>query len=142
MKDIFKLVFGVAAVLVGIAAIISLVQNAEMIMGFIAITFGVMALIWTWRARKKMSPSSSIRRYISYFFACLVFVLLFSILSTLEQLFFWQQTRSLMVYPKYFLISLAYIMFVLSAYKILIIAKEFGFEIEAKEIARVLKKRK
>ena len=47
-----------------------------------------------------------------------------------------------MLYPSYLFITLAFLIFVLTAYQILDMGKEFGFEKQAKKIEQIMKRKK
>ena len=138
----FKIITAVIAVLFGLFAIVKIIKVPELIVGLISLTFGITAIIAVYRARSVLSPQSSLRIYTTYFLFSLVFVLLFSIWHSLNKLLLWEEINPLLIYPEYIFISIAYIIFAISAYKILYLGKEFGFQSEAKEIAKVIKEKK
>ena len=142
MKKVLQTIFAVIAILSGIFAIVRIVKVPELIIGLLSLTFGIMAIIWVLRARAALSPKSSLRSYTSHFLLTLIFILLYSIWNTLGKLLLWEQTRPYMVYPEYLFITLTYIVFLFSAYKILYLGKEFGFQVESAEIAKIIKEKK
>lgn len=137
-----RIILAIIAILCGLFAIIKIVREPELVVGLISLTFGIMAIIWVIRARSSLSPQSSLRNYTTHFLLSLVFILLFSIWHMLNKMLLWEQKNVYLVYPEYFFITIAYIVFVISAYKILYLGKEFGFQAEAKNIARIIKEKK
>lgn len=131
---------GVAA---GLIAIFRIVMDTEVAIGFVTISFGVLAIIWTSMAINSLSKGSSLRRHTINFLLCLIFILLFSIWHTITKLFRWRETvNEFMLYPGYVFLILAFLIFVATAYQILSMGKEFGFENQAKEIKEVMEKKK
>ncbi len=131
------------AVAIGLATIFRIVVDTEVAVGFVTISFGVLAIIWTSMAASSLSKGSSLRRHTINFLLCLIFVLLFSIWHTLSKLFGWRQTiNEFMLYPGYLFLTLAFLIFVVTSYQILTLGKEFGFERQAKEIGKVIEKKK
>ena len=47
-----------------------------------------------------------------------------------------------MLYPGYLFITLAFLIFVITAYQILTMGQEFGFEKQAKKIKKIMEKKK
>src|SRR3989338_2964379 len=108
-----------------------------------SLTFGVMAVIWTVKARKNLSLGSSLRSFTTIFLYCLIFIITFSVWQSLANIFAWKEVIDVRaMYPTYAFISLAYIFFVLAAYKILMLGKEFGFQVESTNIKKLIKKKK
>jgi hypothetical protein len=131
------------AVALGLATIFRIVVDTEVAVGFVTISFGVLAIIWTSMAASSLSKGSSLRRHTTNFLLCLIFILLFSIWHTLSKLFAWRQTlNEFMLYPGYLFLTLAFLIFVVTSYQILTLGKEFGFEKQAKEIGKVIEKKK
>lgn len=126
-------------ILLSLLAIIKIVQDIEIAIGLITISFGILALIWTTIARRNLSPGSTLRSYTNRFLTSLLFILVFSIWHTLSRLFFWEKE---FLYPEYAFITMAYIFFVVAAYQILNIGKEFGFREQAKKINRIIERKK
>ena len=93
-------------------------------------------------ALQSLSPGSSLRRYTFNFLLCLIFILLFSVWHTLEKLFSWRvSVNELMLYPGYLLITLAFLLFVGTAWQILTLGREFGFKGQASLIGKVIKEK-
>jgi len=132
-KGFVKVLIALLAVLSGVFALITFVPNIELAIGFLSLTFGILAIIWTDRARTSLSKGTSLRSYTSYFLFSLIFILLFSIWDTLIPLFEWS---GYLIYPKYFFITASYLIFVFASYKILSLGKQFGFHEQAKKMTK------
>jgi len=136
---LLKNIFVVIAIIAGLYAIFALSPSTEIGFGFFALSFGLLAILWTVNAYRDLSPNSSLRNYTAMFLVSLVFILLHSIWSTLIILF---NFKGFLNYINYLFISAAYVAFVFAAYNILKIGKEFGFREQAKEIKKALKPKK
>lgn len=132
-----KVLTALLAVLFGVFAMISFVPVVELAIGFLSLTFGIVAIIWTYRAKTSLSKGTELRDYTNYFLFSLLFIVLFSVWDTLIFLFRWEGP---LVYPKYFLITIAYLIFVFAGYKILYVGRMFGFQQQVKKMNE--KKRK
>tara|TARA_Y100000310_G_scaffold56220_1_gene51527 strand:- start:704 stop:1171 length:468 start_codon:yes stop_codon:yes gene_type:complete len=131
------------AIALGLMAIFKIVVNLEIAIGFVTISFGILAIIWTSMALKSLSVGSSLRKYTATFLVCLVFILMFSVWHTMEKLFDWRRSVvEVMLYPGYFFITAAFVIFVFAAYQILTMGKEFGFNMEASKIKKIMKEKK
>ncbi len=119
-----KVLTAFLAVLFGVFAIIQFVPDVELAIDFLSLTFGIVAIFWTYRAKASLSVGTSLREYTSYFLWSLVLIFVYSVWDTLEYILNW---TGYWVYPKYFMISISYLIFVFAAYKILYLGKEFGF---------------
>ena len=126
-----KLLTALLAVLFGVFALIMFVPVIELVIGFLSLTFGVLGIIWALRAKLSLSKGTMLRDYANYFLFALIFIVLFSVWDTLIILLDW---TGYLVYPKYFLITVAYLIFVLAAYKILYLGKQFGFKSQVKKM--------
>lgn len=139
----FKTFFGAllwsTAIVLSLFAIFRLVPNIEIAIGFVTISFGILAIIWTSIARNNLSVGSSLRSYTTSFLFCLVFILLFSLWQTFGIIFSWE---GLIVIPKYIFITISYLIFSYAAYKIWEMGKEFGFKTEAAKIKKVIQEKK
>lgn len=143
MKKGLATLLGLIAIAGGLTAIFRIVVDTEIAIGWVTISFGILAIIWTSMAVTSLSKGSSLRKHTTNFLFCLIFVLLFSIWHTLSKLFRWRETvNEYMLYPGYLFITLAFLIFVLTSYQILTMGKEFGFEKQSKEIKSVLEKKK
>ena len=135
--------FGLFAIAAGLVAIFRLVIDTEVAIGFVTISFGILAIIWTSMAIKSLSKGSSLRKHTTNFLFCLIFILLFSIWHTLSKLLMWRETlNEFMLYPGYLFITLAFLIFVVTSYQILIMGNEFGFEKQANKIKKVMMEKK
>ena len=136
----FFYLVGVAA---GLFAIFKIVVNVEIAIGFVTISFGLLAIIWTTMAIGSLSQGSSLRKHTTNFLFCLIFILLFAIWHTLSILFQWRKSiNEFMLYPGYLFITLAFLIFVISSYQILMMGKEFGFGEQAFKIKEKLELKK
>jgi len=142
MKNIGYLA-ALVAIAIGLIAIFKVVVNLEIAIGFVTISFGVLAIIWTSIALKSLSPGSSLKKHTISFLLSLIFILSFSVWHTMEKLFEWRTSVvEVMLYPGYFFITAAFLIFVSAAYQILVMGKEFGFSVEASKINKVMKEKK
>jgi len=89
MKKSIGTVLGLIGVVAGLIAIFRIVVDTEIAVGFVTISFGIMAIIWTLMAMSSLSKGSSLRNHTRNFLFCLVFILLFSIWHTISKLFKW-----------------------------------------------------
>lgn len=138
MKKIISYIVFLAVLIIGIWAIFKLVGTLDIAIGMIALTFGVLAIIWSFMALNSLSPGSSLRDFTKLFLGCVIFVLLYSIWQTIGDLFNWTGN---IVIVQYFFIAVAFLMFVFAAYKILNMGKEFGFSEKASEIKKIIGKK-
>ncbi|MBU0629257.1 MAG: hypothetical protein KKC75_08785 [Nanoarchaeota archaeon] len=143
MKRGVGALLGFIAVAAGLTAIFRVVVDTEVAIGFVTISFGVLAIIWTSMAMTSLSKGSSLRRHTGNFMLCLVFILLFTVWHTLSKLLRWRETiNEIMLFPGYLFLILAFLIFVATSYQILTMGKEFGFKTQAKEISRVIESKK
>jgi len=138
-KEFGQMATALIAVLFGVFALIQFVSIVEIIIGLLSLTFGIVALIWTYRALHSLSKGTSLREYTGYFFFSLLFIFLYSLWDTLIILFEW---KNFLIYPKYFLLTIAYLVFCFAAYKILYLGKQFGFTSQVKNMNLTKKKTK
>ena len=124
-SDRGKLFTAFIAVLFGVFALVIFVPSVELIIGLLSLSFGIVAIIWTYRAKTSLSPGTTLREYTNYFLLSLWFIVLFSLWDTLIVLI---GLEGGWVYPKYFLITIAYLVFAFTGYKILYMGKQFGFK--------------
>src|SRR3989338_3936575 len=131
------------AIAAGLWAIFKIVTNTEAAVGFVTISFGVLAVIWTVMAVKSLSPGSALRKYVTNFLLCLVFILLFSIWHTLSIIFGWRTTlKEVWLYPGYLFITIAFLIFVATSYQVLMMGREFGFRQQAESIKKEIEEKK
>lgn len=143
MKRILGTLLGLIAVVAGLLAIFKIIPDTEIAVGFVTMSFGILAIIWTSMAITSLSKGSSLRRHTTNFLFCLIFILMFSIWHTISKLFGWRKTiNDLMLYPGYLFIILAFMIFVVTAYQILVMGKEFGFRNQAAKIKNMMDKKK
>ncbi|MFH1331793.1 MAG: hypothetical protein ABIH63_00730 [archaeon] len=142
MNSGMKYVTGITAIFLGLITIMWIIKQADLIAGIVSLTFGIMAIIWCYRARKSLSPGSSLREYSLYFIICLIFIVAFSVVLTAERFFVRTGAGTMLVYLEYTLLTLAYLTFVTAAFKMWNIGQEFGFEKESAEIRKAMKKKK
>lgn len=133
---------GFLGVVLGLVTIFKVVVDTEVAIGLVTISFGVLAVIWTVMALQSLSKDSSLRRYTFNFLLCLIFILLFSIWHTVSKLFGWRTSvNEVMLYPGYLLITLAFLLFVSTAWQIMTLGREFGFKGQASSIEKVIKEK-
>lgn len=138
-----QIISGIIAIIVGVAAVIELISDAELAISALSLTFGVTALLWVIKARKSLSKGSSLKDLTLHFLFTVIFILCFSFWGiAVEMLHLKEFYGESIVFPQYLFISFAYITFVGAAYKIRKIGKEFGFSVQAKEIERIIAKNK
>lgn len=134
---------GFVAIVLGLLSIFKIVVDTEIAVGFVTISFGILAIIWTSMAVASLSKASSLRKLTINFLFCLVFILLFSIWHTMSKLFMWRETiNEVMLYPGYLFLTLAFLIFVITSYQILMIGKEFGFQKQGDKIKKTMDKNK
>ena len=127
----------------GLIAIFRIVVDTEIAIGFVTVSFGILAIIWTSTAISSLSKGSALRKHTTNFLFCLIFILLFSIWHTISKLFRWRETiNEFMLYPGYLFITLAFLIFVIASYQILNMGKEFGFQKQAKDIEQIIETKK
>lgn len=142
IKKGVKIIGAFVAVIFGLLAIFKIVLSTEIAVGFITISFGVLAVIWTSTAYKSLSKGSALKRHTGNFLLCLVFILLFAIWHTLSVLFEWRKTlNEILLYPGYAFITFAFLIFVISSYQVLMMGKEFGFGEQALKIEKRIKEK-
>ena len=74
MKNKIPIIVAFVAVIVGLTAVIKLTSDvsAELTIGLVSLTFGLTAIMWTLKARNRLSVGSSLRRYTTNFVFCLI----------------------------------------------------------------------
>lgn len=140
---VIELISSLIAIVIGIVTVVKLVGDAELLVNALSLTFGVTAIIWVFKARKGLSKGSSLRDLTTHFLFTLVFVLGFSFWSLVVKMLMLEKSYGdIVVMIEYLFISLAYITFVGTAYKIRKLGHEFGFNAQSKEIEKLIKKKK
>ncbi len=130
-KDILKTLVGSFSIFAGFYLMSKLVHDPDVIIAIISITFGVMAMIWIMNAHYVLSKGSSLRGYSTSFFLCVLFLVMFSVYDTIVSVL---DIKAPYIYIKHLLITMVYIIFVNTAYKMYKIGKEFGFYDAGKSI--------
>jgi len=143
MKRKTGILFGLLAIASGLTAIFRLVVDTEVAVGFVTISFGILAIIWTTMAVVSLAKGSTLRRHTTNFLFCLIFILMFAIWHTMSKLFRWRETvNEFMLYPGYLFLIVAFLIFVATAYQVLLMGKEFGFEKQAQKLAKVIEQKR
>jgi len=137
------IILGFLAVFAGLIAIFRIVNDTEIAIGFITMTFGVLAIIWTSMAISSLSKGSSLRKQTIYFLISLIFILSFIIWHTISKILGWRETiNEYMLYPGYIFITLAFLIFVITSFHILKVGQEFGFVDKGEKIKKSMEKNK
>lgn len=131
---------GLLVIIFALIAIFKILAHTELAIGFITLSFGILAIIWITMAARSLSSGSSLRVYTIDFLLCVVFILTFSILYLANRIFLWD--GAVIVYLQYLFITLSFIIIVVAAYQILTIGREFGFRKEAIKIKKAMEKNK
>lgn len=145
MKKFF-VIFLISALLFA-QAVFAEEENAEegihVMFAAITIIFGVVALVWTNAARKKLGEGSSLKQYITNFLIALIFILGANIWHFLREVTAIGTKLGMYAeYPEYLLYILAYLVFVLAAYQMNFISQEFSFEDQAADMKKALEGKK
>jgi hypothetical protein len=120
-----KLLTVFIGILFGIYAITQILLDFSLTISVITLTFGMTAIAWTYMALSNLSKGTMLREYVIYFFFSLILIFTLSLWDLLIQLFGWQGNLS---YMHSILLTAAYLLFFLAAYKILHLGKQFGFK--------------
>lgn len=140
---IVQIVSALLAIIIGVVAVVKLIADAELIVNALSLTFGVTAMIWVFKARNSLSKGSSLRTLTTHFLFTLIFVLCFSFWSLADKMLSLNLVYGeTVVFIEYLFISLAYIAFVGTAYRIRKLGHEFGFGFQSKEIKQLIEKKK
>lgn len=124
------------AIIVGIVAVIQLIGNAELILSALSLTFGIMAIIWIVKARIRLSRGSSIRKLATNFLVTVILILCFSIWGIVVNMLGLEAIYGDIInFPQYLFISFSYIAFVGTAYKLMKMGEEFGFNVQSKRLS-------
>lgn len=142
MIQLIYTLIALAAILVGLIAIIKIVYIAEIIIGFFSLTFGITAMIWAFKARNSLSVGSELRKYANFFLVSLISILTFSTFDLLLSIFKDTDLALYFYYPKYVFLTVTYFIFLASSYQILSIGKVFGFNKAAENIKKVMKNKR
>ena len=120
-----KTITALISILFGIFALFIFLPALELIVGFLSLTFGIVAIIYALRAKLSLSKGTELKQYASYYLSALISIVFFSIWDTLIFLFGWS---GFLVFPKYFFLTFSYLVFVFTSYKIMMLGKQFGFK--------------
>lgn len=134
-KEVMKNIIGAIAIYVGIYTVTRIVPSLDLIIAVLSLTFGLMAIIWVWRAKNSFSKGSSLKDFSAAFFACLISILLFSLLDNALTIF---ELGGVWLYAKYALMTIAYINFVYAAYKMRNLGTTFGFSEQSIRVRKAL----
>ena len=126
-----KTITALISILFGIFALFIFLPAPELIVGFLSLTFGIVAIIYALRAKLSLSKGTELKQYASYYLSALISIVFFSIWDTLVFLFGW---GGFLVFPKYFFLTFSYLVFVFTSYKIMKLGKQFGFKEQVKKM--------
>ncbi len=142
-KRIIGSIVALIGVIFGLLAIFKILAQPELVISFITLSFGVLAIIWTAIAANSLSKGSSLRRYTLNYLSCIILVVLYTFWNAIGLLFGWKEAAlNILLYPSYVFLTLAFLVFVSTSYQILSIGKEFGFKTQAKTIEKIIKQKK
>lgn len=136
MKKTIPVIFGLIAIVVAVYALFKISPKIEFAIDLFIMSFGILALIWAYKAHKALAPNSSLKAYSLLFALALTFIVINKILLISISLF---SLPALYSYLGHITIVIGYIMFVIASYKILVIGEEFGFAESTKMIKEALK---
>ena len=126
-----KTITALISILFGIFALFIFLPALELVVGFLSLTFGIVAIIYALRAKLSLSKGTELKQYASYYLSALISIVFFSIWDTLVFLFGW---GGFLVFPKYFFLTFSYLVFVFTSYKIMKLGKQFGFKEQVKKM--------
>jgi len=126
------------AIIVAIYLLSSISKSLEITVGAFSLSIGVLAIIWTLIAKYSLSPKSTLRLFTNSFLACLIALIALSFIKLIA--FMTAYSRNL-IYIEYILTTIVYLFFLISAYYILSIGKQFGFQSKAAEIKKIIEKK-
>lgn|SRR3989344_6617350 len=136
--NLIGLFLGLISLAIGIILVIWFLLDLELIISFLTLMFGLVAVFWTIKAKNAFSKGSSIKVYATNLFVALICLLVYSIWRIIT--IFMPDPR--LAYFEYFFIAVTYLVFVTASYRMLRLGKEFGFGEEAKRIKKVMGKKK
>ena len=125
-------------VLFGVFGLIKVIQEAELAIKFLSLTFGIVAIIWAKRAKASLSPGTLLKDYTSYFMNALILIVSFLVWDTMSTLFYWEGA---IVFPQYLFLTSSFLVFVFASYKILSVGRVFGFQPQIKQMKKALKRK-
>lgn len=116
-----------------------IIVSAEIALNALVISTAIFALIWTFIAKKNLSRGSSLRLFAVYLSYSLIFFLLSSIVQIIIKVLLINSITLLsLTWISYISLAIAYLLLVMSAYRLMRIGKEFGFVVETKKIKKIL----
>ena len=139
MNDWLKGIIGIIGIASGLYVLFRLSISLELAVAFLSLSFGVLAIIWTLIAKYNLSPGSELRKFTTNFLVGILFLLVFISIITVRQI---KSSLQDFIFVEHFFITATFLLFVIAAYQILHIGKEFGFEKEASTIKSLLRNKK
>ena len=130
----FAEIVWIIAIFLALVAIFSIVP-IEIALNAFVISTAIFSLIWVNITRKNLSKGSSLAGFALYLFSSIVFFLLSSIFQLIIKIFLFP----ILIWFSYISLAVAYLLLVVSAYKLMQIGKEFGFAPETEKIKKLLK---
>jgi len=118
-------------------------SGVHIMFGAITIIFGIVAIVWTYSAKRTLAAGSSLRQYTSNFLIALFFIVGANVWHLIREVTNVAAAMgSAAEYPEYFLYILAFLVFVLAAYQMKFVSQEFNFEDQATDMKQALDKGK
>ena len=139
MKRTIPLIFGIISIIVAIYAIFKISPTVEFAIDFFTISFGLLALIWAYKAYQSLAPNSSLKSHALLFALGLTLMVLYRLLTVISTFITTQRIYS---YFEYLIVIIAYLLFVAASYKIMQIGQEFGFSESTSLIKEALKEKR
>jgi len=136
--NILKYIFIVLVIVSSIYVMYNVLRVAELIVGFIVISVGVLSIIWTLLAMYSLSPKSNLRVFTNNFLACSIAVIGFSLTRIVGQFV----SIPWLILVEFFFIFVTFFFFLLASYYIYSLGREFGFQKESKKIGEILKRKR
>ncbi|MFH1592341.1 MAG: hypothetical protein ABIB47_03165 [Candidatus Woesearchaeota archaeon] len=136
--NLIKYLFGILVVISAFYIITNVIDAVELILGFIAVSVGILSIIWTLLAKYSLSPRSNLRVFTNNFLACSIAVIAFASIRIVGKLI----DLPWLIVIEFFFIFATFFFFLLASYYIYSIGREFGFQSEGKKIERRLKIKK
>ncbi len=133
-----KVILVLIAIATAIYILFSIIRSLEIITGTISLSIGVLAIIWTLIAKYSLSPKSTLRLFANSFLACLIALI---VLSFIKLIAFMTEYSKNLIYVEYILTTIVYLFFLISAYYILTIGRQFGFQSKAFQIKKIIAKK-
>ena len=134
----FAEILWILAILLCVVALFKIV-SAQIALNALVVSIAIFSLMWIGIARKHLSRKSSLAAFASVLFFSIIFFMLASVLTLLIEIFAFSTWITLVSYA---ISAVAYLLLVISAYKLMRIGKEFGFVIETAKIKKILRDKK